>query len=162
MGRINIISIIIENNNALDKKLLFTYKQKNEYIHAITITIHLHKILFFFFINGCFFVSAGAYRKNAQIQNVNKIILIYVGIITYIARYGITRNIVNDDTKHIQLLVACNPYANARNTLYNIKIIIISLNIPNINATENIIIALVIVIYIPSSPYLISASLSSS
>ena len=71
-------------------------------------------------------------------------------------------NIKVEDTKHIQLLVACNPKEVALIMLYINKKIITSLNIPNKTAKAKIIIILVICKYRPSNPYLITANFSSS
>ena len=74
---------------------------------------------------------------------------------------GNIRNIDKELTKHIQLFVACNPNEGILIKLYSSENITTSLNTPSINATDNIIIVLVIKIYIDSRPYFISASFSS-
>ena len=69
-------------------------------------------------------------------------------------------NIIVDDNKHIQLLVACNPNDVVLIILYINKNIITSLSILSIYDNKSMIISFDIVKYKPSKPYLITASFS--
>ena len=113
------------------------------------------------FNNGLFSVSAGANIINDIPDIIDIKYKIKSGNTMYLINNGIPTNINNDETQHIHDLEACIPKPVVLNTLNNSSNKIVSLNIPRINDNNSITIILVIVKYMASNPYLISASLVS-
>ncbi len=120
-------------------------KDKIVRIIQFIVEINLYLFLFSFLIIGAFFVSAGAYLNISNIPVIPRIIFNKNGIDIFFDKKGIPINIMDDDKRHIQLLVACNPCAGSLNILKNNSNIISSLNTPNIIDSGIIIINFVIV-----------------
>ena len=75
----------------------------------------------------------------------NKVINMFLGITNILHRYAPLKNNVEENKRHIQLLLACIPKANNLIKLNDINRNINSLNTPSIRAINEIIIVLVIV-----------------
>ena len=83
--------------------------------------IILYVNLLFLLIIGLLYVSAGAFLIINNIPIIPKISLIFIGITVFIHNIGTKMKINDDDTKHIQLLVACNPNDGILIILYSAK-----------------------------------------
>ena len=81
----------------------------------------LYVNLLFLLIIGRLYVSAGAFLIISDKPINPNIILIFIGITTFIHNIGTKININDEDTKHIQLLVACNPNDGILITLYRAR-----------------------------------------
>lgn len=148
----------IENVKQFDMYLLFIFIDNTIYIIEIVVDSILYIFLLFLFTIGRFFVSAG---ENVIIPIVSIIpIIIFVILFSVIIfiNNGIPINIIVDETRHIQLFVACNPNEGILMMLYIRRNIIYSFIIPNIIAIVVIMISFDSVRYSPSNPYFISAS----
>ena len=94
-----------------DKKLFVIEIEIITYIIAVNVASNLWRNLFFFFLIGLFFVSAGLFLKMRIVAITPKIYFARNGIVTYIAIIGIPRNATEDVIRQTQLFVACIPYA---------------------------------------------------
>lgn len=113
---------------------------------VLKVLMYFNVFLFLGLTNGCFFVSAGAYKKisiTATMQSINFIIF---GIVKYCVSIGNPINTNMEAIQQIQLLLACNPNDVNLKTLKNIKRSMVSFNVPSNNAHIKITIAFVIVI----------------
>lgn len=150
------------HTNEFDIKVFLINNDNNASIIAIVVDINLQLSLRFLFIIGRLYVSAGAFLNINKIQIMLIIDLMKILISTYLQIYGNVIKLIRELTKHIQLLVACNPNDGILIKLYISVKIRTSLNIPNINADVKITIDFEINIYMASKPYFNSANLTSS
>ena len=130
---------------AFINKLFLIIKVKMKYIITTAIDKILKIILLFFFIKGLLTVSEGAYMLIISRTIKNKVINMFLGITNILHRYAPPKNNVEENKRHIQLLLACIPKANNLIKLNDINRNINSLNTPSIRAINEIIIVLVIV-----------------
>lgn len=130
-------------------------------IVAIIVEVILYTIRLFGLIIGFFAVSAGLFLNISNIPIIPKMIFGNIGMVTIVHRYAEPINIKVEDTKQIQLFVACIPKDVILNRLYITVNTMSSFSIPNMNAIAPITIVLEIVMYILANPYLISANFSS-
>lgn len=130
---------------AFINKLFLIIKVKMKYIITTVIDKILKIILLFFFIKGLLTVSEGAYMLIISRTIKNKVINMFLGITNILHRYAPPKNNVEENKRHIQLLLACIPKANNLIKLNDINRNINSLNTPSIRAINEIIIVLVIV-----------------
>lgn len=135
---------------------------KTIYIIEIIVDSILYTNLLFLLIIGLFFVSAGEKIAIRIIIGIEIIIFNLSSITKYLHMSGHPINIIVDDIKQTMLFFACNPNDTDLIILNSNKSIINSFIIPMKYAIIKIIIAFVIVKYVPSSPYRIAASFLSS
>ena len=145
-----------------DKKLSFIITASIINVIAVIVDNILCILLFVLFIIGFLCVSAGEYIHIPITDNVPTIILVGVSNVMYVDISGIPTNASVDETRHIHVFEACIPNEFAliiENIIVNVMN---SFSRPNIAHSVPIIIIFVIVKYIASSPYFISASFISS
>lgn len=142
------------------KKLSLIKTERITNKSVIKVDNSLYILRLFGFTIGLFSVSAGLFLNISKVQIIPIETFNQIGNVSIKHRYGVVINIKVDDTKQIQLFVACNPKEGALTILYIIVNIISSFKIPRTNAIKNIIIVFVTVKYNPVKPYSISSNFS--
>ena len=97
------------NIKQLAKKLSVIIKVRTTNIIAIIVDNILYVLLLFGLTIGLFSVSAGLFLKTRHIQIIPIIILNQIGNVSKLHNTGADIKIKVDETKQIQLLVACRP-----------------------------------------------------
>ena len=109
MGKITNTAISSENSIQFDKVLFLTMKNIIVYMVPFIKLIVLKMVLLFLFINGRFFVSAGAKKANSIIEVIANTILTLISIYKVSQRYGTSKNIILLLIQQSILLLACTP-----------------------------------------------------
>lgn len=149
---------IIANIKQFDIYVFLIIIDSIMYTIEIIVESILYIFLLFLFTIGLLCVSAGENMNIVIVSIIPRIIFIVIVSSIVFIMSGSPMNTIVDDSRHIQLFVACSPNDGILIMLYINRNIINSLNNPSIIASTAIIINLLNIKYSDSSPYLISAS----